>query len=367
MAYPLPEPTRLPDRATCLERIRRRDPDADGRFWYSFVTTGVFCRPSCPSRQARAEHIRIHATLAEARATGFRPCRRCAPEAPPLRERHHALVAAACVRIEAAETEIPLAALAGSVGLSPSHFHRLFKAATGVTPRDYGFACRAARVRKALARGGSITSILYEAGFGSSGRFYEQAGAMLGMTPTRFQKGGPDETIHFALGECSLGSILVASSTRGIVAILLGDDPAPLLADLQDRFPNAELIGADRDYERVVAQVVGLVEAPATPIDLPLDVRGTAFQQRVWRALLAVPAGETLSYAEIARRIGASRAVTAVTEACAANNLAVAIPCHRVVKNDGSFRGYSWGIDRKRRLLARELPRAVGMPSDPAE
>ncbi|WP_420145159.1 bifunctional DNA-binding transcriptional regulator/O6-methylguanine-DNA methyltransferase Ada [Sphingobium sp.] len=346
--------TLMPDRATCIDQIGRRDPDADGRFWYSVVTTGVYCRPTCPSRRARPDNIRIHATLDEARATGFRPCLRCRPDGPGLRERQSMIVARACAHIEASETDIPLETLARAMGLSPSHFHRLFRAVTGVTPKDYAFACRAARVRKALARDGAVTSIFYDAGFGSSGRFYEKAGAMLGMTPTQFRSGGACEIIRFAVGQSMLGAILVASSERGVVAILLGDDPAVLLADLQDRFPHADLIGADPDYERTVAQVVAMVEHPAMPVDLPLDVRGTAFQQRVWRALLAIPAGETLSYAEIARRIGAPKSVTAVTQACAANNLAVAIPCHRVVRNDGGYRGYSWGIARKRQLLACE-------------
>ncbi|MEC3950156.1 bifunctional DNA-binding transcriptional regulator/O6-methylguanine-DNA methyltransferase Ada [Sphingobium sp. HWE2-09] len=342
------------DREACLAAIARRDPKADGRFWYSVTTTGIFCRPSCHSKRAQPQHIQIHDTLNDARATGFRACRRCNPEGPSIIEQNDLIVAAACRRIEAAETELSLAKLADGAGLSISHFHRVFKGVTGVTPRDYAFAQRAIRVRRGLARGKTVTSVLYEAGFNSSGRFYEKSGSMLGMTPTAYRSGGVNETIRFAVGQCSLGAILVASSKRGVAAILIGDDPGLLLADLQDRFPSANLIGADHRYEQLVAHVVALVENPRRGHDLPLDVRGTAFQQRVWRALLNVPPGETVSYAELTDRIGAPKSVQDVASACAANNLAIAIPCHRVVKSNGSFLGYAWGIDRKRQLLDQE-------------
>lgn len=342
------------DRSTCLRQISQRLASADGNFWYSVTTTGVYCRPSCHSKRARPEHIQIHATLADARATGFRACKRCNPDGPSIAEKNRTAVAQACRIIESSENDVPLQDLASLVGLSVSHFHRTFKVVTGVTPKDYAFAQRAIRVRKGLAAGRSVTSVLYEAGYSSTGRFYEKAGSFLGMTPTAFRAGGLDERIHFAVGECSLGSILVASSDRGVAAILLGDDPELLLIDLQDRFPHAELIGADPAYEKTVARVVGLVEDPSRTFDLPLDVRGTAFQQRVWRALLDVPAGETIAYSELARRLGTPKSVNEVASACAANNLAVAIPCHRVVKNDGSYRGYSWGIERKQTLLSRE-------------
>jgi AraC family transcriptional regulator of adaptative response/methylated-DNA-[protein]-cysteine methyltransferase len=230
----------------------------------------------------------------------------------------------------------------------------VFKAVAGVTPKQYAAAHRNRRVRKELDRGASVTSAIFDAGYNTSSRFYETAEQVLGMKPSSYRAGGTDSEIRFAIGECSLGSILVAQSERGVCAILLGDDPDALARDLQDRFPNATLVGGDRSYEQLVAQVVGFVEAPALGLDLPLDVRGTAFQQRVWRALRDIPAGSTASYSEIARRIGSPHAVRAVAGACAANMLAVAIPCHRVVRNDGELSGYRWGVPRKRALLERE-------------
>ena len=335
-------------------KVLARDRGADGEFWYSVATTGIYCRPSCPSRTANPKNVTLHATLAEAQATGFRPCKRCNPDGQSSDAENAALVARACRLIEESEEELSLSALADAVGRSPSYFHRMFKTATGLTPKDYAAAHRAKRVREGLSGGQSVTEAMYDAGFNSSGRFYEKSNAMLGMTPSNYRTGGANEEIHFAVGESFLGAILVASSQKGVAAILLGDDPDTLVRDLQDRFPKARLIGADGAYEALVAQVVGFVEAPRMGLDLPLDVRGTAFQQRVWRALRDIPAGETVSYAEIARRIGSPKAVRAVAGACAANNLAVAIPCHRVVRNDGALSGYAWGVARKRGLLNRE-------------
>jgi AraC family transcriptional regulator of adaptative response/methylated-DNA-[protein]-cysteine methyltransferase len=264
------------------------------------------------------------------------------------------IVARACRLIEESEEEPSLSDLAAAVDRSPSYFHRVFKATTGLTPKDYAVAHRTRRVRRSLNKGDSVTSAIYDAGFNSSGRFYAKSMDMLGMTPTHYINGGVNEEIRFAVGETSLGSILVASSHKGVAAILLGDDPDELVRDLQDRFRNAKLIGADRSYEELVARIVGFVEMPKLGLNLPLDVRGTAFQQRVWQALRAIPVGSTVSYTEIARRIGAPKAVRAVAGACAANNLAIAIPCHRVVKNDGAISGYAWGVERKRALLERE-------------
>jgi AraC family transcriptional regulator, regulatory protein of adaptative response / methylated-DNA-[protein]-cysteine methyltransferase len=209
-------------------------------------------------------------------------------------------------------------------------------------------------VREALARSGTVTDAIYDAGYNSNGRFYEGSDALLGMTPTRYRDGGADTEIRFAIGQCALGAILVAQSERGVCAIALGDDPDALARELQDRFPKARLIGGDPGFEQLVAQVVGFVEAPGVGLDLPLDVRGTAFQQRVWQALREVPPGRTASYADIAQRIGRPKSVRAVAQACGANVLAVAIPCHRVVRSDGGLSGYRWGVERKRALLARE-------------
>jgi AraC family transcriptional regulator of adaptative response/methylated-DNA-[protein]-cysteine methyltransferase len=249
--------------------------------------------------------------------------------------------------------------LAAAVGRSPGYFHRRFKAVTGLTPKDYAAARRAAKVREGLESGNSVTEAIYDAGFNSSGRFYEKSTCMLGMTPSRYRAGGVNEEIRFAVGETSLGAILVASSKKGIASILLGNDPDELVRELQDRFPKARLIGADGSYEALVARVVGFIEAPGLGLDLPLDVRGTAFQRRVWQALQKIPTGQTVSYTEIAQRIGAPNAVRAVAAACAANHLAVAIPCHRVVRNDGSLSGYAWGVERKQALLTREAARSL--------
>lgn len=334
--------------------VVRRDAAADGRFYYSVRTTGVYCRPSCAARLARRENVCFHASCADAEAAGFRPCKRCRPNEAPLAERQAAAVAKACRLIEEADELPGLDSLAEAVGLSPYHFHRMFKSVTGLTPKAYATAHRANRVRDELVHSPTVTAAIYGAGFNSSGRFYASAAQLLGMTPTDFRAGGAGATIRFAVGECSLGSILVAASDKGICAILLGDDPDMLVRDLQDRFPSAKLIGGDAAFEQWVAKVVGFVEAPRLGLDLPLDVRGTAFQQRVWQALREVPAGSTVSYADIANRIGAPKAVRAVAQACAANALAVAIPCHRVVRNDGALSGYRWGVDRKRALLDRE-------------
>ncbi len=335
--------------------VVRRDKAADGSFVYAVRTTGVYCRPSCPSRLARPENVELFAERAAALRAGYRPCLRCRPDDAALATRHAALVAEACRFIEAAEEMPGLEALAEQAGLSASHFHRLFKATTGLTPKAYAQAHRAERVRRELREpGNSVTSAIYGAGFNSNGRFYESVGEVLGMTPTAWRSGGERAEIVFAVGECSLGAILVARSERGLCAILLGEDPDALVRDLQDRFPKADLMGGDAAFDALVSQVVGFVEAPGLGLDLPLDVRGTAFQQRVWQALRQVPAGTTVSYADIAERIGAPKAVRAVAQACGANALAVAIPCHRVVRQDGALSGYRWGVERKAALLRKE-------------
>jgi AraC family transcriptional regulator of adaptative response/methylated-DNA-[protein]-cysteine methyltransferase len=333
--------------------VLTRDSGADGTFYYAVTTTGIYCRPSCGSRRPRRENVRFFSSPAEASAAGFRPCKRCRPEMPPG-STLAARVAAACRAIESAEELPTLAALARAGGLSPSHFHRLFKSVVGLTPKEYAVADRNRRVREALTDTPTVTEAVHAAGFGSSGRFYSISGMALGMTPTAFRKGGVTTTLRFAVGPCSLGHVLVAASAKGVAAVLLGDEPDALLRDLQDRFPNARLIGADHEFESIAAAVIALVESPATPCELPLDVRGTAFQHRVWQALAEIPAGTTATYAEIAQRIGRPKAVRAVAGACAANPLAVVIPCHRVVRTDGDPSGYRWGIARKRVLLDRE-------------
>jgi AraC family transcriptional regulator, regulatory protein of adaptative response / methylated-DNA-[protein]-cysteine methyltransferase len=334
--------------------VQRRDAGADGAFFYSVRTTGVYCRPSCASRLARRENVRFHASCEEAESAGFRPCKRCRPNEAALAVRRAAAVERACRLIETADEMPNLAALAASAAMSRFHFHRVFRTVTGLTPKAYAAAQRARRVREALPRSSTVTEAIYGAGFNSSGRFYAESGQVLGMTPTRFRSGGSGTAIRFAVGECSLGSILVAATDKGVCAILLGDKPEGLVRELEDRFPRATLIGGDPGFERWVAKVVGFVEAPALGLDLPLDMRGTAFQQRVWQALRKIPAGSTVSYSQIAKRIGLPKAVRAVAHACATNAIAVAIPCHRVVRNDGSLAGYRWGVERKRALLELE-------------
>jgi AraC family transcriptional regulator, regulatory protein of adaptative response / methylated-DNA-[protein]-cysteine methyltransferase len=317
-------------------------------------TTGVYCRPSCAARLPRRENVAFHETCAAAERAGFRPCKRCRPNEPALADQQATAVAAACRLIEEAEETPSLAALAQAAGLSRFHFHRVFKAVTGVTPKAYADAHRGKRVRAELTHRGTVTEAIYGAGFNSSGRFYAAAPGVLGMTPTQFRAGGGGSIIRFAVGECSLGAILVAATEKGVCAIELGNDPDELVRGLQDRFPNARFVGGEPAFELLVARVVGFVEAPEQGLDLPLDIRGTAFQQRVWKAIRAIPAGSTATYSEIARRIGKPKAVRAVAHACASNGIALAIPCHRVVRIDGSMAGYRWGVTRKRVLLTRE-------------
>ena len=331
-----------------------RDRQADGQFFYAVTTTGVYCRPSCAARTARPENVSFHASAADAERAGFRPCKRCKPDQASLAEQHAARVAQLCRLIESAESVPSLEQLARHAQLSVYHLHRVFKAVTGLTPRGYAAAHRAKRVRAELGRSSTVTEAIYGAGYSSNGRFYGESNQVLGMTPGRYRAGAANEQIRFAVGQCFLGSILVAASERGVCAIFIGDDPDALARDLQDRFARARLIGGDADFEQLVAKVVGFVEAPRLGLELPLDVQGTAFQQRVWQALRKIPVGKTVSYGQIARRIGAPKSVRAVAGACAANALAVAIPCHRVVRNDGALSGYRWGVERKRALLERE-------------
>jgi AraC family transcriptional regulator of adaptative response/methylated-DNA-[protein]-cysteine methyltransferase len=336
------------------DAVKARDRSFDGTFLYSVRTTGVYCHPSCASRLANRENVIFFPSREDAEGAGFRPCKRCKPDQPPLHEAYARKVAEACRFIETHEAVPTLEQLAAQIGMSPYHFHRIFKSFVGVTPKAYAIAHRQRRVREHLERSDTVTSAIFDAGFNSSGRFYASSASLLGMTPSDFRAGGAHVEMRFAVGQCSLGSILVAATDKGITAIFLGDDPETLVHDLQDRFPQAHLMGADRAFEDVLAKVVGLVEAPQTGLDLPLDIQGTAFQHRVWEALRAIPSGTTATYTEIAERMGMPKAVRAVAAACAANKIAVAIPCHRVIRNDGSLSGYRWGVERKRALIARE-------------
>ncbi len=334
--------------------VQRRDRSADGQFLYGVRTTGIYCRPSCGARLPLRANVVFFATGAAAEAAGFRPCRRCRPDGMGLEARRSSAIARACRLIEQSQDKVGVDALAAAAGMSRFHFQRVFKATTGLTPKAYAAAARRGRVTAELQSGGRVTDAIYAAGYGSSSRFYSGSGRELGMRPSDLRAGGRGVAMRFAVGQCSLGSILVAATDRGLCAILMGDEPDGLVRDLQDRFPRAALEAGDTEFERWMSKVVGFVDAPRLGLELPLDIRGTAFQQRVWRALREIPPGTTMSYAEIAARLGAPGSARAVARACAANPLAVAIPCHRVVRKDGDLSGYRWGVERKRALLERE-------------
>lgn len=336
------------------QAVQRRDAAADAYFVYAVRTTGVYCRPSSANRLPRRENVLFFKSAQAAQEAGFRPSRRRSADKTSAATRRAELVAQACRWIERADPAPTLATLAERFGVSLYHFQRVFKAETGLSPKAYAQAFRANRLRDQLPGSPTVFSAMYEAGFNSASRFYAESERILGMRPRDYRTGGANVDIRFAVGECSLGAILVARSQRGLCAIWLGDDPERLVKDLQDRFPQATLCGDDEEFASWVAQVIGCVESPGLGINLPLDVRGTVFQQRVWRALQELPPGTTATYADIAARIGAPKAVRAVAQACGANQLAVAIPCHRVVRRDGDISGYRWGVERKRELLHRE-------------
>lgn len=336
------------------QAVAARNPDADGRFLYSVATTGVYCRPVCAARLALRKNVRFYDTCQDAERAGFRPCKRCQPNGKSRAERDAAIVAEACRMIAQTDESLSLDDLAEAVGLSRHHFHRMFKTQTGVTPKAFASAHRHHRVKQELAQQATITEAIYGAGFATNSRFYESATAVLGMSPKVFKAGGKGASIRFATGKCSLGLVLVAASDKGVCCIMLGDDSDALARELQHRFPNAELIGGDQPFEELIVTVIEFVENPSQGLNLPLDIRGTAFQQQVWQALQQIPAGSTASYTQIAERIGRPKSTRAVAQACAANPIAVAIPCHRVIKTDGSLSGYHWGVERKSELLKRE-------------
>lgn len=348
-----PAATKLSDEDRWLA-IAARDAAADGQFYYSVASTGVYCRPSCGARRPLRKNVSFHASCAAAEAAGFRPCKRCKPRDSDPRRAQADKVAAACRTIEAAETPPSLDALADGAGMSRYHFHRVFKAVTGLTPKAYAAAHRNDKVRAALHGSASVTDAVYAAGFASSARFYEAADGVLGMKPRAYRSGGKDMQIRYATAPSSLGLVIVGATAKGVCAIFLGDDEATLVQELRNRFPQSSLSPADADFNKLLDLVIANIEMPHKADALPLDIRGTAFQQRVWTALREIPAGETATYADIARRVGKPNAVRAVGTACGANPIAVAVPCHRVVGSDGKLTGYRWGVERKRALLARE-------------
>ncbi len=338
------------------QAVVERNARDDGAFVYAVCTTGIFCRPSCGARTPLRKNVSFYGSPAEARRAGFRACKRCTPESAPPYERQRERVVAACRLIEGAEREPTLGELARAVGSSPFHFSRVFKRIVGVTPKQYAMAYRAGVATKSLETSKDVTTAIYDSGYGASSRFYDAIKGRHGMTATRLRKGGQDVEIRYAFGESSLGLVVVAATDRGICAVLFGASRDSLTEDLKGRFPNAVFEVADlgSDFERWVERTVDYLDGKSELFALPLDVRGTAFQELVWQALRELPAGQTASYKEIAARIGRPQSARAVARACAANPVAVVIPCHRVVRADGDLSGYRWGIQRKRLLLDRE-------------
>jgi AraC family transcriptional regulator, regulatory protein of adaptative response / methylated-DNA-[protein]-cysteine methyltransferase len=336
------------------QALALRDKSSDGEFVYAVSTTGIFCRPSCPSRLAKPEHIQFFDTTHLARAAGYRACKRCKPEEPTLDLRRTQVVELACRTLEQSDNGVALPELAQAAGLSQRHFHSIFKQSTGLTPKAYFQALQARRLEHSLAGARSVTQALYDAGYNSSGRFYEQGAPGLGMAPKAFRQGGTGEHIRYAVEPCALGVILVAATPKGVCGIEFGDSAHALVERLQQRFAQASLEPGDAPFRDWVGQVLAFINQPSGLLDLPLDIQGTVFQRRVWQALRAIPCGSTASYAQVATAIGQPKAVRAVAQACARNELALAIPCHRVVRSDGSLSGYRWGAERKAELLRRE-------------
>ncbi|WP_151704265.1 bifunctional DNA-binding transcriptional regulator/O6-methylguanine-DNA methyltransferase Ada [Nitrincola alkalilacustris] len=336
------------------QALLARDQHAKGVFVYAVKTTGIYCHPGCASRLPKRENTLFFDTVEEAVQAGYRPCKRCKPDAISAQTRVQELITQACRQIDESEAPPTLASLAAQAGLSQWHFQRVFKTAVGMTPKQYAKARQVERFRDSLKESESVTSAIYDAGFGSSSRAYENTRERLAMSPSLYRKGGAGLTIRYAITSCFLGWITVAATDKGICAIEFGDDPATLLTQLQDRFPKALLSEADKTFSELVQQVIAFIKAPSKGIELPLDIQGTAFQEKVWQALREVPPGSTVSYTDIAQRIGSPKAVRAVAQACASNKLAVIVPCHRVVRSDGALSGYRWGVERKRELLKRE-------------
>ncbi|EPH6762512.1 bifunctional DNA-binding transcriptional regulator/O6-methylguanine-DNA methyltransferase Ada [Cronobacter dublinensis] len=336
------------------QAVENRDARADNAFVFAVVTTGIFCRPSCRARRPLRANVRFYPDAAAACAAGFRPCKRCQPAGLTPQAQKAQRIAAACRLMAQSETPLTLAALADSAAMSPYHFHREFKAVTGMTPKAWQNALRAHKLQAALREGMSVTDSLWEAGFSSGSALYREADRALGMRPQQYRRGGEQIAIRYAIAPCEAGRCLVAASERGLCAVLLADDDAALEAELAAIFPHAQRLAPDAAFADQVAQVVAWIDAPQGELALPLDLRGTAFQLRVWQALQTVPPGSTISYQALAARTGNPQAVRAVASACAANKLAIVVPCHRVVRRDGALSGYRWGAARKARLLARE-------------
>ncbi len=334
------------------QAVMHRDASQDGQFVFAVQTTGVYCRPSCKCRQPLRQNVHFYDSPAQAEAAGFRACKRCTPDRLAFEAEIGARV---CAFIDAhLDERLTLDRLGEAVGLSPAHLQRVFKQVTGVSPRQYVEARRVGQLKANLREGQPIASALYDAGFSSSSRVYEDAGAKLGMTPAAYRKGGAGMHIRYTISECPLGYLLVGATERGLCAVSLGDSPAAVEAWLNTDYPQAELEQADAGLTAVVEQLVRHLAGELPHLDLPLDVQATAFQLRVWEALRQIPYGQTRSYAQVAQALGEPTAARAVARACASNRVALVIPCHRVVRGDGDLSGYRWGVKRKAALLATE-------------
>ena len=338
--------------------VEARDRGYDGRFVFAVRTTGIYCRPSCGARRPLRGNVSFHASPRSAEQAGFRPCLRCRPQDGNVASNMDRRIIDACREIATSETQPTLAVLARAAGTSPFHFQRAFKERLGVSPKGFASALRHECVRAALGSGGTITDAIHTAGYDSIARFYANAREILGMTTKNYRAGGAGLEIRYALAQTSLGTTLVATTNEGVCAILLGDDAEALVADLRRRFARANITSDTDAMSALVRTVVRMIDDPAAGCNLPLDIRGTAFQHRVWQTLRGIPSGETISYGELARRAGVPAATRAVAGACAANPIAVAVPCHRVVREDGGLSGFRWGVERKRALLAKEADTA---------
>jgi AraC family transcriptional regulator, regulatory protein of adaptative response / methylated-DNA-[protein]-cysteine methyltransferase len=341
------------------QAIVQRSPNSDGTFFYGVKTTGIYCRPICSSRQPKQANVVFFDNFNEAEAAGFRPCKRCSPRSISPQQQQSEIIAKVCQQIAESDKPLSLAAMAQIAGLSSHHFHRVFKEIVGVTPKQYVSTQRANRVRQQLQENNTVTQAIYEAGFETSSSFYDKSTTLLGMTPTEYQQGAKGLEIQFAVKPIWLGWVVVAMTARGICAIGLGDTAEVVTAQLQQQFPHAQIRESDPEFDDWIDRTIAFIETPQLGLDLPLDIQGTAFQQRVWQALQQIPPGTTASYSEIAQQIGNPQAVRAVARACATNQIAVAIPCHRVVGSDGSLKGYRWGGNRKRNLIEREAAQSI--------
>ena len=356
MSAIMTEQMHLPDEhETQWQAVLEKNSAFDGEFVYAVSSTGIYCRPSCASRRPRRDRVSFFKLPALAEQSGFRACLRCKPNTAASEDSQLQMAQEVCRIIEENDGEaVTLAELSKRVGVSSFHLQRTFKSIMGITPKDYAAAQRVNKFKREVRSGGGITNAMYDAGFGSSSRLYESAAAQLGMTPATYGKGGRGVVINYAVRKTSLGHLLVAATSKGVCSVMLGDSEAGLKADLLREFPAADIQQDEKALTASVAALVEHLEKKSPRLDLPLDIRATAFQRQVWEQLLAIPYGETYSYSEVAKAIGQDKAVRAVARACATNPVALVIPCHRVIREDKSLGGYRWGIERKKKLLATE-------------